>query len=412
MKTFLIKFMFCMLSIFIIVGITHAGYIDFEGYIVDFKGIPIDKTVKMSFTIYDSVGNNQWEVSKFVTVKKGIFNTALGKIKKLNNSFLDGNHFIGVSVRINDHYQELPTRYKLTEHVSVSEKTMNTSSLITPSSIENFSIEGKLIVKGTIETTGDIKVGNSESICNNDTEGSIRYNYNYKVMEYCNGDIWKELGEKSTKTIFRSCEAILEDNPTANDGVYTIDPDDRGEIAPFEVYCDMSHGGWIVIQRRQDGKEDFYRDWVDYKDGFGSLNGEFWLGNDKIHMLTNSVTTALRIDMKNKEGEKKYAQYSSFSISNESNKYRSTISGYSGNAGDSFTSHNNFYFSTKDADNDIWPKNCAEAFKGAWWYSKCHSSNLNGYYYNGSHKSYADGIEWYAWTGYYYSLPFTEMKIK
>jgi len=34
-------------------------------------------------------------------------------------------------------------------------------------------------------------------------------------------------------------------------------------------------GGWLVVQRRQDGTEDFNRTWFEYEDGFGKLTGEF-----------------------------------------------------------------------------------------------------------------------------------------
>ena len=84
-----------------------------------------------------------------------------------------------------------------------------------------------------------------------------------------------------------------------------------------------------------------------------------------------------------------------------------------GTAGDSFGIHRSKAFSTRDADNDANSSaSCAVTYKGAWWYAACHASNLNGFYYLGSHTSYADGVNWKAWKGYNYSLRKTEMKLR
>ena len=70
-------------------------------------------------------------------------------------------------------------------------------------------------------------------------------------------------------------------------------------------------------------------------------------------------------------------------------------------------------FSTLDYDHDILSNEpCADLYQGAWWYRKCHNANLNGQYLNGTHESYADGINWYPFKGFYESLKTTDMKIR
>ena len=75
--------------------------------------------------------------------------------------------------------------------------------------------------------------------------------------------------------------------------------------------------------------------------------------------------------------------------------------------------HNGMKFTTEDVDNDIFVNgNCAHEFKGAWWYNKCHSSNLNGRYLAGSTTSFADGVIWFHFKGFHYSLKTSEMKVR
>lgn len=45
-----------------------------------------------------------------------------------------------------------------------------------------------------------------------------------------------------------NCKELLNYFPYLEDGIYTIDPDGEGEIEPFDVYCDMTNGGWTVLE--------------------------------------------------------------------------------------------------------------------------------------------------------------------
>ncbi|KAL3858451.1 hypothetical protein ACJMK2_013042 [Sinanodonta woodiana] len=186
-------------------------------------------------------------------------------------------------------------------------------------------------------------------------------------------------------------------------GDYYLMVKPTGATKPFKVLCKIfKNAGWTVIQRRMDGSVNFYRNWHDYKTGFGNQAGEFWLGNDNIYYLTNQGDMMLRVEMEEWSGRTNHANYDYFRIEDESDKYRLHVHGYHGIAGDSLTphwmSHDGKQFSTMDNDNDDrYYDNCAKSYHGAWWFNTCYESHLNGRYYtNGTHNNYfvRDGIQW------------------
>eukprot|EP00112_Aurelia_sp_Birch-Aquarium-sp1_P004537 Seg1515.2 transcript_id=Seg1515.2/GoldUCD/mRNA.D3Y31 product=Ryncolin-4 protein_id=Seg1515.2/GoldUCD/D3Y31 len=187
----------------------------------------------------------------------------------------------------------------------------------------------------------------------------------------------------------------------------------------FHAPCDMKTdgGGWIVFQRRLDGTENFFRNWADYKAGFGNQNGNFWLGLDKLNMLAAPGKNAiLRVDLKRVGDSKTYhAIYRTFSIGNEASFFKLMVGQYSGNAGDSLSYHTSRKFSTNDKDNDNHGSNCANRHKGAWWYHACYQSNLNGLFptYNTLKDTMMSWITLpLADSSKYGSINFSEMKLK
>uniref|UniRef100_A0A3B5B333 Angiopoietin-related protein 7-like n=1 Tax=Stegastes partitus TaxID=144197 RepID=A0A3B5B333_9TELE len=215
----------------------------------------------------------------------------------------------------------------------------------------------------------------------------------------------------------RSCPidcASIYYNGVRRSGLYTVVPSMAG--MSMEVYCDMdTDGGWTVIQRRVDGSVNFDRSWRDYRDGFGDLHSEFWLGNDHIHDLSTQGDYSLRIDMEDWGNRHKHAIYQSF-VDDEVHHYRLHVSGFSGTVQDSFSwYHDKQAFSTPDSGNI-----CAEISHGGWWYNQCFYANLNGVYYRGGHYTPKtrgplgpDGIVWYSWKDSdYYSLRKVSMMIR
>ncbi|XP_078596857.1 microfibril-associated glycoprotein 4-like [Branchiostoma floridae x Branchiostoma japonicum] len=207
-------------------------------------------------------------------------------------------------------------------------------------------------------------------------------------------------------SVARGCDVLYKSGVRAN-GVYTTDPDGGGQI---EVYCDMESdgGGWTVIQKRQDGRVDFYRDWDAYKRGFGDPR-EFWIGLEHIYRLTRDRPTDLRVTVADSGGTEKFARYRGFKVEDEDTNYTLRLGLYlEGSAGDSLEYHRDMAFSTPDRDNDRSASNCADDGKGAWWFKDCHTSDLNGAYHGGPSQS----INWYSFSGDNVPLARAEMRLR
>jgi len=219
-----------------------------------------------------------------------------------------------------------------------------------------------------------------------------------RELDEVRADIKSLKENKTTSKVYKNCAEVYKSGKRIS-GVYTIDPDNAGA---FDVFCDQTTvgGGWTVFQKRLDGSVVFYRGWDDYKRGFGNLNGEFWLGLDKIHRLTKQ-RSRLRVDLEDTTGKTVYAEYDFFGVASENSKYKLSLGTYSGTAGDSLSFHRGSAFSTKDRDNDKYHGNCASDFRGAWWFDSCVRSNLNGVYHHGQHSSSPySGVNWEKWKGH------------
>ncbi len=94
----------------------------------------------------------------------------------------------------------------------------------------------------------------------------------------------------------RSAWEIRQADPTAADGIYWIDPDGAGVIAPFQVYCDMATdgGGWMLAVNSVLGSEPVSNDIV-------SNTGTVGLGTAQTRNLDSyfagSATAEVRHDI-------------------------------------------------------------------------------------------------------------------
>ncbi|XP_064545447.1 angiopoietin-related protein 7-like [Drosophila montana] len=124
----------------------------------------------------------------------------------------------------------------------------------------------------------------------------------------------KKLKTGKEKPVNSEC-TVFADAP----GIHTPDKED-----PFDVLCDSATAGpgWTVIQQQINGKEDFYRDWATYREGYGSFDNDFFLGLEKIHRLTSAQPHELYIHMEGFDDVVQYYSYKQFAIAGEDDQYR------------------------------------------------------------------------------------------
>lgn len=144
-------------------------------------------------------------------------------------------------------------------------------------------------------------------------------------------------------------------------------------LKPFVAPCDsqIAGPGWMVIQRRFDGSVDFYRKWKEYKEGFGNVSAEFWLGLEKLHRLTTSRRYELLLHVVSAEDNIVYnIKYDKFEIGSELEQYKVKSLGIKTGFGrNCLREHEGLGFSTFDRDNDN--KNnhhIAKNLRSAWWF--------------------------------------------
>uniref|UniRef100_A0A8C9SJB4 Fibrinogen C-terminal domain-containing protein n=1 Tax=Scleropages formosus TaxID=113540 RepID=A0A8C9SJB4_SCLFO len=311
-------------------------------------------------------------------------------------------------LQVSASYNELERKYEM-----LNSKVTNQSELITrlekQCQVKNTGLPQQVFSVETGEADSDVQRDQSATVFRVEpgstvfspaTEQPIFLTHCVVHPPYPTGPWW-------------DCQHVL-DSGGHTSGIYLLRPRNTNHL--LQAWCeqDRAQGGWTVIQRRLDGSVNFFRTWEQYKQGFGNLNGEYWLGLEHMYWLTAQADYRLRVMLEDWQSRQVFAEYNHFHLEPESDSYRLRLGEYNGNAGDSLSWHNNKAFTTLDRDRDAYTGNCAHYQKGGWWYHMCAHSNLNGVWYRGGHyrSRYQDGVYWAEFHGGSYSLKKVTMMIK
>jgi len=247
-----------ILMLFSALTYAESTRINYNGYLTNSEGMPLNKTIKMKFSVYNNANECDWNRERYVTVNEGQFNVVLGKKNILPDELFDGEHYIGVAVKFDDEYEQIELRRKINKLTTSSKRDVSVFENIVLDNRSSNSDTSKA-VKENKETLNIAKTTKEKFVykfddtisaiskkCDSSIEGSLRYNAERKAMEFCNGSAWlRLLTDKDVPvTYYKSCKDILDAGKSTGDGIYTIRP--LGVEKPFQVFCDMTTdgGGW------------------------------------------------------------------------------------------------------------------------------------------------------------------------
>ncbi|XP_060552934.1 A disintegrin and metalloproteinase with thrombospondin motifs adt-1-like [Ruditapes philippinarum] len=151
-------------------------------------------------------------------------------------------------------------------------------------------------------------------------------------------------------------------------GIFNVTLWKTNQTIPVLCDFDTDGGGWTVFQYRFNGSVNFKRNISDYENGFGSPNGEFWLGLKYIFEMVSQGKTELRLDLKAADGTYFHEVFQNFHLGSSPN-YTLHIDEKSGHSGpNGLPDNNGGPFSTYDSDRFITGRYVNIKFRSGWWY--------------------------------------------
>ena len=127
----------------------------------------------------------------------------------------------------------------------------------------------------------------------------------------------------------------------------------------------------LVLRNDWDSSRNpfFSRSWAEYEQAFGSDTTQYWIGLSKLYNMSQNYCN-IRFNLQTQNGSWFYAEYSRFSVGGPSTKYKLSIDGHSGNAGDAMVYHNGRPFSTYDRVDPDLPSDFFDCGGGFWFASE------------------------------------------